>query len=68
MTQTVGLNHSTELPHRLEDPHQHIAAHSRADRLVALTQFLAFIRGARPASSQADYKPAPTRTAIIGDP
>jgi hypothetical protein len=67
MTNSVGLNHPTETPRWIEDPHQHFAAHARADRLLALTQFLAFVRGARPDASQNEFKPAPMCNTIADE-
>jgi len=48
---------TTGLKHPIEAPHQHAAAISRADRLVALTQFLAFVRGARNAKRETEAQP-----------
>jgi len=67
MTITTGLKQASEALHRLEDPHRHFVERSRADRLLALTQLLAFVRGARPDATQPPVKSAPTRITIAGD-
>jgi hypothetical protein len=67
MTVTVGLNQASDAIRRPEDPHRHFIAQSRADHLLALTQLLAFVRGARPDAKQSQINPAPRRTTIDGE-